>query len=97
MPKGYWIVHTDIRDVEAYAAYARANSVPMERHGARFLVLSDAGEAHEGTARRRSVVIEFPSLAAARACHADPDYRAAMALRKGAAEFDLVIVEGLDD
>jgi uncharacterized protein (DUF1330 family) len=41
------------------------------------------------------VVIEFPSLEAARACHASPEYRAAKAHRFGAAITHVVIVEGL--
>jgi uncharacterized protein (DUF1330 family) len=40
-------------------------------------------------------VIEFPSLAAARACYASAEYQAARAARKGAATVHLVIVEGL--
>ena len=48
----------------------------------------------EGDLRPRSVVIEFPDLAAARACYDSPEYRAALALRLPSALADLAIVEG---
>jgi len=50
----------------------------------------------EGTVRSRSVVIEFPSYAAALACYRSPGYQAAAAHRKGRAEFDLIVAEGTD-
>jgi uncharacterized protein (DUF1330 family) len=43
----------------------------------------------------RFVVIEFPSLEQAVACHDSPEYQEAAAFRKsGAGEVELVIVEG---
>jgi uncharacterized protein (DUF1330 family) len=43
------------------------------------------------------VVIEFPSLEQALACHESAEYREASAFRKGGAgEVELVIVEGGD-
>ena len=42
------------------------------------------------------MVIEFPSLEQAVACHDSPEYQEAAAFRKGGAgEVELVIVEGL--
>lgn len=94
-PKGYWIVRADVADADAYAAYIAANAEAFAAHGARFLVRGP-GEPVEGEGRARNVVIEFPSVAAARACHASEAYRAAAALRAGAADVDLVIAEGYD-
>jgi uncharacterized protein (DUF1330 family) len=48
----------------------------------------------EGASRARTVVIEFPSLEAARACYDSPEYQAAKALRAGASEGHLIIVPG---
>jgi uncharacterized protein (DUF1330 family) len=50
----------------------------------------------EGRVRARTVVLEFPSYQAAQACYRSPDYQSAAALRKGKAEFDLIIAEGYD-
>jgi uncharacterized protein (DUF1330 family) len=49
----------------------------------------------EGLALGRHVVIEFPTLAAARACCQSAEYQAASARREGAAVAHVVIVEGL--
>jgi uncharacterized protein (DUF1330 family) len=84
MPKGYWVAQVDVADPQAYEAYRRANAVPFARHGARFLVRGGAAFRAEGTTRARIVVIEFPTIEAARACWDDPDYAAARALRAGA-------------
>jgi uncharacterized protein (DUF1330 family) len=41
--------------------------------------------------------MEFPSYDAALACYRSTDYQAAAALRKGKAEIDLLVIEGVGD
>ncbi len=94
MPKGYWIAHVDVRDAEAYQRYREANAAPFAKFGARFLTRGGARVVKEGTARPRSVVIEFPSYRAALDCYDSPEYQAAKALRDPVSEGDLVIAEG---
>lgn len=94
MPKGYWIAHVDVRDTDAYGAYIAANAAPFARFGARFLVRGGAREVVEGQARARTVVIEFPTIEAARACYDSHDYRAAKALRDPVSTGDVVIIAG---
>ncbi len=96
MPKGYWVAHVDVRDAGAYERYRAANAVPFAKFGARFLVRGGAQEVREGQARPRTVVIEFPTIDAARDCYDSPEYRAAKALRDPVSEADLMIVEGWD-
>ena len=96
MPKGYWVAHVDVRDPAAYEAYRVANAVPFAKYGARFLVRGGPQEVREGAARGRTVVIEFESLAMARACFESPEYQAAKALRDPVSVADMVIVEGWD-
>lgn len=96
MAKGYWIVNNLIRDAAAYDAYKAANAAPLARHGGRFLVRAGQQTVTEGAAHPRSVVIEFPSYAAALACYTDPDYQAAIALRAAAADGIFIVVEGYD-
>ena len=67
----------------------------IESHGGRFLARSGRYVQLEGNDRARNVLAEFPSLEAAEACYRSPEYQAALAHAKGAAERDLVIVEGL--
>jgi len=96
MKKGYWIVRADVTEPEGYKAYVVADMPAIGKFGGRFLVRGGTFEICEGAARSRSVVIEFPSYQAALACYRSPEYQAAAALRKGKAEFDLVVVEGYD-
>ena len=96
MPKAYWIGHATITDPEAWTRYQAANAVAFARFGGRFLVRGGARHIAEGQTRPRVVILEFPDLAAARACYDSPEYRAAMAHRQGAGLLDLVIVEGVD-
>ena len=92
--KGYWIVRVDVTDDAAYRDYVAANAAPLARFGARFLVRGGPFDAPEGNARSRNVVIEFPSLEAARACYESPDYQAAKALRASGSDGDFIIIGG---
>jgi len=94
MPKGYWVAHVDVDDPQVYETYKAANAAPFAEYGARFLVRGGPRETREGQARARTVVIEFPSYAAALACYDSPGYQAARALRDPVSTGDLVIVEG---
>lgn len=92
----YWTAHVEVRDAARYAAYAEAAGRAFRRHGAR--VLARGGKTHvlEGRAPGRNVIIEFPTLEAALACYHSPEYQAARALREGASEGDMMIIEGVD-
>jgi uncharacterized protein (DUF1330 family) len=96
MPKAYWIAHVAVTDPKAYEAYRIAIQAPFARFGARFLVRGGQQDVVEGEMRPRTVVIEFPSLAAATDCYRSPEYQAAKALRKAASLADICIIEGWD-
>ncbi|WP_127599801.1 DUF1330 domain-containing protein [Nitratireductor alexandrii] len=96
MPKAYWIAHVDVRDPERYKDYVATAKPAFERHGANFLARGGAYEAMEGAGRARNVVIEFPSLQAAKECYNSPEYQAAKAIRVTVADAEMVIVEGYD-
>jgi uncharacterized protein (DUF1330 family) len=96
MAKGYWVVHADVTEPVGYKDYMQADMEPIGRYGGRFLVRGGKLELEEGKTRSRAVVIEFPTYEAALACYKSPGYQAAAALRKGKAEFDLIVVEGYD-
>jgi uncharacterized protein (DUF1330 family) len=92
----YWIAHVTVTDPAAYQGYQALAPAAFAAHGARFLARGGAHEVLEGPALDRHVVIEFPTLAAAKACYHSPEYQAAKARRDGAAVAHVVIVEGLD-
>ena len=96
MPKGYWIAHVDVRDPERYKDYVATARPAFERYGAKFLARGGPYEVLEGEGRARNVVIEFPSLAAARDCYNSPEYQAAKAIRQTVADASMIIVEGYD-
>ncbi len=96
MTKGYWIVRVDVADLEQYKLYLAANAASFKDFGARFLVRGGEFENPEGTSRARNVVLEFPSLKAAKDCYHSASYQAAVALRLPAATADIIIIEGYD-
>ncbi|MCE6950993.1 DUF1330 domain-containing protein [Cereibacter sphaeroides] len=97
MSKGYWIGHIDVADPAAYEAYRAANAEAFGKYGGRFLVRGGEQTVVEGALRRRTLVIEFPTPEAARACYDSPEYQRARALRLPVSTADLVIVRGLED
>jgi uncharacterized protein (DUF1330 family) len=94
MPKGYIIVRVDILDPQAYAKYAAAATKAIADHGGKALARGGRYEALEGKARARNVVLEFDSYDAARRYYFSEQYQAARKLREGAANIELVLVEG---
>jgi uncharacterized protein (DUF1330 family) len=67
-PKGYWIVHIDVRDPEVYQQYVKANAAAFAKYGARFLVRGGKHIVPRGKAPERNVVIEFRDYETAVAC-----------------------------
>lgn len=96
MPKAYWIGHIDIRDPDKYEDYKRANGAAFAEFGARFVVRGGPQEVVEGDMRPRTVVLEFASLADAKACYESETYQAAKAIRDPISTGDMIIVEGYD-
>jgi uncharacterized protein (DUF1330 family) len=91
----YWIAHVTVMDPDRYKGYQALAPAAFARFGARFLARGGTAETLEGPVHPRHVVIEFPDLASARACYDSAEYRAARAARAGAAEVQVVIVEGV--
>jgi uncharacterized protein (DUF1330 family) len=91
----YAIVRVEVTDPEKYEEYKALTPAAVAAFGGRFIVRG--GEAHtvEGpTETRRIVVVEFPDVDTARACFESPQYAEAKAKRIGAAEMEMLIVDG---
>jgi uncharacterized protein (DUF1330 family) len=93
--KGYWIAHIDVTDPGNYRAYQDAVGAAFGKYGGRYLIRGGRSKLMEGRQRARCVCVEFPGYDAALACYRSPEYQAAIELRKGKAEFDLVVIEGV--
>jgi uncharacterized protein (DUF1330 family) len=91
----YWIAHVTVTDEDAYGRYARGATEAIVAHGGRFLARGGAYRQLEGTDRPRNVLAVFPDLETAETCYYSEAYQAALAHAAGAAERDLVIVEGV--
>jgi uncharacterized protein (DUF1330 family) len=95
---GYWVARSRITDPVEYKRYTDRVPQIVAAHGGKVLARGGRFEILEGPDTfHRFVVIEFPSLEAARACHASPEYQEAAAFRTGGAgQVELIIVEGGD-
>jgi uncharacterized protein (DUF1330 family) len=97
MAKGYWIAfYRSIKDPDALAAYAKPAGAAIAAAGGKFLARGVAAQTYEQGIKERTVVIEFDSVAAAKACHDSDGYRAALKLLGNGAERDFRIVEGVE-
>lgn len=97
MPKGYWIGHVEVHDAEAYKDYIAGATPAYKEFGAKFLVRGTPTEQMEGDLLgSRHVVIEFPTIEAARACYNSETYQAARQHRLNASNGCLMISEGFE-
>lgn len=91
-----WVVgHITVRDAGQWDRYRQSVPRTIAPFGGKVLLRGTVTDVLDGTHRHRdAVVLEFPDLAAARAWHASAEYQALVALRRDAADIDLVIVGG---
>lgn len=93
----YIIVETDIHDPEQYERYREASPGAVTAGGGRFLVRGGELAVLEGDWHpKRLVLLEFDDLDAAKRFYDSPAYRDARRLRQGAANLNMVAVEGVD-
>jgi uncharacterized protein (DUF1330 family) len=92
---GYLIANIKITDPEGFERYRAGVPAVIAQYGGRYLVRGGALERMENAeAFHRLVVLEFPSLAAARAFYDSPEYAPLLKLRLASTESHAVLVEG---
>ncbi|CUH50247.1 DUF1330 domain-containing protein [Ruegeria atlantica] len=93
----YFIAQISIHDPDGYQKYLEGFMPILDRHGGRLLTISSKPvELVEGVWPEDGIVlIEFPSLAAAKAWKDDPDYIKLAEIRHKTATANMVLVEGL--
>lgn len=90
------IASVEVTDPERYQRYMALTPAAVAAAGGRFLVRGGSPEALEGSLDRpRIVVLEFPDRAAANAFYASAQYQQAREHRLGAAEFTMIVVDGV--
>lgn len=92
----YVVIRITVNDPIELKYYQQVAPPIIERFGGRFLVRGGEVASLEGPVEnRRIVIIEFPSMERAKSFYHSPEYTEAIELRKGAAEFELIAIEGL--
>ena len=94
----YWIARAKINDPVEYKKYTDLVPGILEQLGGKVLARGGDYRTLEGPETfERHVVIEFPSLAQAQACHGSDAYQEARKFRlNGVGQNELVIVEAGD-
>jgi uncharacterized protein (DUF1330 family) len=95
-PKGYWIARVDADENSSarYKDYVDMASVAFQEYGAKFLARGGDTDHAEGDCRARNVIIEFESLATAKACFYSEQYQKAALIRREVSTGEVVLVEG---
>lgn len=95
-PKGYVFAEMDVQDAEAFKAYAAQTPPILAKYGGIYLVRGGKTVTLEGAPpASRVVVIEFPSVAAARGFEESPEYTQIVSIRHKAATSRSFIAEGV--
>ena len=96
MAKAYWVAtYRTIHDTEAFAAYAKLAGPALTAAGGRFLARNNPAQVYDNGVMGRVVLIEFDSVAQARAAHDSPAYGEALRALGNAVDREIRIVEGV--
>jgi len=92
----YILAEIEVTDPARYEEYKVLAPPAIARYGGRYLVRGGETAVLEGDWQPgRVVVLEFPTLEAARTFYDSPEYRAARDKRKNAAKMNMIAVAGL--
>lgn len=84
-----------MRDAAEFDTYSKKAGPTLAGHEAKPLAFYGRNETLEGAPIEGAVVVEFPTLEAAKAWYESPAYREARAHRFAAADYRVFITEGL--
>jgi uncharacterized protein (DUF1330 family) len=92
----YALVELEITDREAMGPYLTAVSDTIAAHGGKYLVRAGATEVVEGGIGEYpvKVILEFPSMEAAKGWYASPEYQAILPHRTNNSKANFVWAEG---
>ena len=92
----YLIYRAHVHDAEAYRAYMARTPDAIAAFGGRFLARGGETVTLEGAPETaRVIIVEFPSLDAARAFYDSAIYREAKTFRRDCADVQMVVVDGI--
>lgn len=91
----YIVANATVTDATIFEAYRKLAPDAIARHGGRYLVRGGATTILEGEPKpARVIVLEFPTVEAAKRFYDSPEYREARRVREGAARIDMFVVDG---
>jgi len=92
----YVIVDIEVTDSEGYKEYVKVAPESIKIFGGRYIARGGQNETLEGEWHaKRLVILEFPSVAQAKAWLNSDEYAPARALRHKYAKTNMVVVEGM--
>ena len=92
----YLVARVNVTDPEKYEDYKALSPGAIAACGGKFIARGGKTHTLEGDEEtRRMVIVEFPDFEAAKACYDSELYRQAREARRGAAEAQFVIVDGI--
>jgi uncharacterized protein (DUF1330 family) len=92
----YVVSRVALKPGGALETYRRLAAASIERHGGSYLVRGGEQEVLEGDWAPGTVIVQFPSMDAARAWYASDDYAEALKFRDQALSRDLILVAGTE-
>lgn len=95
MPAYALFIREKVREPKTIEAYNAKAGPSLGGHPAKVLAAYGAIDTMEGARAEGVVLLEFPTLAAAKAWYDGPAYREARALRFAAADYRVLFFEGL--
>ena len=97
MAKAYWVaIYRSVSNPDALAEYAKLAAPAIASGGGKFVVRGMPSKVYEAGINQRTVIIEFPSVAAATATHDGAGYQAALKVLGKAVDREIRIVEGVE-
>lgn len=92
----YVINDMEVTDPQLLDEYKKLSPATVVQYGGRFLARGGQMETLEGTwAPKRLVILEFPSVAQAKAWVNSPEYAPARRVRQKASRSNIIVVEGV--
>mgnify|MGYP006363831361 FL=1 len=96
MTRAYVIAQAAVTNPEQYEGYKALAGAAVAKYGGKYIVRGGATHLLEGDwAASRLVILEFESVEQAQRFYDSPEYQAARQQRQGAAQMNMLVVEGL--
>ena len=92
----YLVADITVTNPAQFEEYRKLAPAAIAKYGGRYLVRGGAYEAVEGNWKPpRLTMVEFDSMEIAQAFYNSPEYQAAIKVRKGAANMNVLLVQGV--